>query len=194
VCSLPSPVTFGRSRVWKGNIKLLQSEVSAVSRVVIHPKYRSIGLGAKLVAETLSQAETSYVETTAVMAKYNPFFEKAGMQRIAESKPSEHVLNALNQLEGLGFDIALMGSASFNEQKINQTTAKHIIDILTELSQRDGSIRRRLASTKNIYPKHEEFAAKIACFGVSELAVALKRLSFCAQGKVYLFWKKQASV
>ena len=64
--------------------------------------------------------------------------------------------------------------------------------MLTELSQHDGSIRRRLASTKNIYPKHEEFTAKIsATQHVAELAVALKRLSFCAQSKVYLFWKKQ---
>jgi ABC-type ATPase with predicted acetyltransferase domain len=62
--------------------------MSTISRVIIHPKYRSIGLGAKLVAETLSQAGTVCVETVAVMAKYNLFFEKAGMQRIAESQPA----------------------------------------------------------------------------------------------------------
>ena len=193
VYSYPSPITFGRAKVWKGNIQQLQKEMSSISRVVIHPKYRSIGLGAKLIAETLSQAGTPYVETVAVMAKYNPFFEKAGMQRVAESEPSKYVLNALSKLERLGFDNALMGSPEFNQQKLAQTSARPIMDILTELSKHDGSIRRRLASTKNIYPRHEEFTAKITQLTTSELAVALKRLSFCAQSKVYLFWKKQAS-
>lgn len=190
VYSYPPPITFGRSKVWRGNIHQLQEEISAISRVVIHPKYRSIGLGAKLIAETLSQAGTPCVETVAVMAKYNPFFEKAGMQRIAESKPSKHILKALSQLEQLGFDNALMGSPGCNQQKLEQTGTRPIIDILTELSQHDGSIRRRLASTKNIYPKHEEFTAKIEQLSTSELAVVLKRLSFCAQSKVFLFWKK----
>jgi ABC-type ATPase with predicted acetyltransferase domain len=72
-------MSFGRSKVWKGSIKQLQAEMSIISRVIVHPKYRSIGLGEKIVKETLSQAETANVETVAVMAKYNPFFEKAGM-------------------------------------------------------------------------------------------------------------------
>ena len=127
------------------------------------------------------------------MAKYNPFFEKAGMQRIAESKPSMYVSHALEELEKLGLDTSLMASTCYNEQKLRQSAVRPIVEILTELSQHDGSVRRRVACTKNIYPKHEEFTAKIAQLGTSELSVALKRLSFCAQSKVYLFWKKQAS-
>jgi len=38
----------------------------------------------KLVRETLAKAGTPYVEMPAVMAKYNPFAEKAGMRKIAE--------------------------------------------------------------------------------------------------------------
>ena len=191
VYSYPSPMTFGRSKVWKGNFQQLQNEISIVSRVVIHPKYRSIRLGAKLIAETLNQTGTPQVEAVAVMAKYNPFFEKAGMQKIAESKPNVHVLNALSRLVQLGFDTALMGSPSYTEQKLEQTGTKPIIDLLTDLSLHEGSVRRRLVSIKNIYPKHDEFALKLNELGVVELAVVLKRLSFCAQSKVYLFWRKQ---
>jgi ABC-type transport system involved in cytochrome c biogenesis ATPase subunit len=191
VYSYPSPMTFGRSKVWKGNFQQLQNEISIVSRVVIHPKYRSIGLGAKLISETLNQTETQQVEAVAVMAKYNPFFEKAGMQKIAESKPSVHVLDVLSRLEQLGFDTALMGSPSYNQQKLEQTGTKPIIELLIELSLHEGNVRRRLVSIKNIYPKHEEFALKISELGVVELAEVLKRLSFCAQSKVYLFWRKQ---
>ena len=144
VYSYPSPVTFGRSKVWKGNIQQLQREVSTISRVIVHPKYRSIGLGAKLVAETLAQAGTPCVETVAVMAKYNPFFEKAGMKRVAESKPSTHVLCALEKLEQLGFDTALLAGTSYTEQKIQTIGTKPIQTILEILSQHDGSVRRRL--------------------------------------------------
>jgi hypothetical protein len=79
VYSYPSSICFGRSKVWKGDFKKLQREMSLISRVVVHPKYRSIGLGVKIVKETLARAGTPYVEALAVMAKYNPFFEKAGM-------------------------------------------------------------------------------------------------------------------
>jgi GNAT superfamily N-acetyltransferase len=188
VYSYPSPVSFGRSKVWKGNIKQLQNEMSLISRVIVHPKYRSIGLGASLIAKTLPFAGTPYIETVAVMAKYNPFFEKAGMMRIAESKTSIHLTNALSQLETLGFDTALLAATTITEQKIHATGTKPIVHILTELSKHDGSIRRRLANLKNVYPKHEEFTEKISQLNATELAKVLKKLSFCAQSKVYLFW------
>jgi hypothetical protein len=40
------------------------------------------------------------------------------------------------------------------------------------------------------YPTHEEFVKKIRGFSDEGLAKALKTLSFLAQTKVYLFWKK----
>lgn len=53
-----------------------------ISRVVLHPTYRALGLGARLVRETLARVERKYVETMAVMARFNPFFAKAGMTRV----------------------------------------------------------------------------------------------------------------
>ena len=188
----PSPMCFGRKQVWRGNMQQLQHDISVVSRVVIHPKYRSIGLGEKLVKDTLLFAGTPYVEAVAVMAKYNPFFEKAGMQKVAESKPNKTVIEALANLEKLGFDCTLMGSATYNQKRIAQTGSQPIIDILTELSEHNSGIRRRLANTTNPYPKHQEFTQKIANSTQTELAEALKRLSFANQTKTYLFWKKTA--
>jgi ABC-type transport system involved in cytochrome c biogenesis ATPase subunit len=185
----PPPMSFGRSKVWKGNIAQLQREVSVISRVIIHPKYRSIGLGEKLVKDTLLFAGTPYVEAVAVMAKYNPFFEKAGLQKIAESTPRQTILDALSQLEKLGFDAALMGSTNYNEQKTAKTGIQPVIAVLTDLSQHDGSIRRRIAPTKNLYPRHEQFAEKIKTFTPAQLAAALKTLSFASQTKTYLFWQ-----
>jgi len=88
VCGYPPSASFGRRLVLpKISMKKLNERLSVISRVVVHPKYRTIGLGSKLVHDTLSLAGTEYVEMSAVMAKYNPFAEKAGMKKIAEQAP-----------------------------------------------------------------------------------------------------------
>jgi len=192
VYSFPSPVTFGRSKVWKGNLQQLQKEVSTISRVVVHPKYRSIGLGVKLVRETLCEAGTTCVEAVAVMARYNPFFEIAGMRKIAESKPNVHVTAALEKFEMLGFDVSLLSGLSYGECVVSEVGRDPILNVLEELSLKDGGVRRRLVSLRNVYPKHGEFMAKLVELDVAGLAKALKRLSFLSQTKVYLFWCKNS--
>jgi uncharacterized Fe-S radical SAM superfamily protein PflX len=62
-------------------------------------------------------AGTPNVETLAVMAKYNPFFEKAGMRKIAESKPNKHLLEAIEKLHKLGFEPEMLASQKYNLEK-----------------------------------------------------------------------------
>jgi len=157
--------------------------------VIIHPKYRTIGLGVKLIKETLAKAGTPYVETLAVMAKYNPFFEKAGMQKIAESKPNKNVIKAIEQLHALGFNPIMLGSTNYNTQKIFSVGKDRVIHILEELSKKEGALRKRLASHNSVYMKHREFMNKVNKLDEKDLAKVLKRLSFLAQTKAYLFWK-----
>jgi len=69
----------------------LNEKLTIINRVVVHPKYRSMGLGAKLIRDTLPLTGTPYVEMVAVMAKYNPFGEKAGnllYRGATQAKPS----------------------------------------------------------------------------------------------------------
>ncbi len=176
-------------KVWKGNHTQLQKEVSTITRVVIHPKYRTIGLGAKIVKETLPLAGTPYVETLAVMAKYNPFFEKAGMQKIAENKPNKHLLKAIEKLQKLGFEPKMLSSQKHNLEKIVKADRRKIVKILVELSKKGAIPRKRILSSKQAYPSHEEFAAKAKKIDAIELAAALKKLSFW-RTKIYLFWKR----
>jgi ABC-type ATPase with predicted acetyltransferase domain len=191
IYSYPTPMCFGRTQAWKGNLKQLQQQISTISRVIIHPKYRSIGLGANLVAETLPQAGTPYVEAVAVMARYNPFFEKAGMQRITESKPNPHITKALEQLAALGFDTALLAGTQYAQHAISEAGKETVTAILENLSKHNASTRRRLIGMRNVYPKHQEFTAKLHELDTADMAKALKRLSFMAQTKVYLFWSKK---
>jgi len=188
VYSYPPPTTFGRSKVWKGNFHKLQREINTINRVVVHPKYRTIGLGVKLVKETLAKAGTPYVETLAVMAKYNPFFEKSGMQKIMENKPNPKVLRAIEQLHALGFNPVMLGSVNYNERNIRRIGKDKVVQILEELSIKEGTLRKRLMSLSKVYPTHQEFMAKIERLDGKSLSEVLKRLSFLAQTKVYLFW------
>src|SRR5208337_2205480 len=114
VYSYPPPSCYGRRLVLpRMSMGELNTQLSTINRVVIHPKYRSVGLGAKLIRETLPLAGTPYVELIAVMAKYSPFAEKAGMQKIAEQQSVESVSDVSKMLSGLGFDLQLLGSERY---------------------------------------------------------------------------------
>jgi GNAT superfamily N-acetyltransferase len=108
VYSYPPPAFYGRRLVLpRMTIQEMNKQLSIINRVVVHPKYRTIGLGAKLIRETLHLASTPYVEMIAVMAKYNPFAEKAGMRKIAEQQSVEHVSEVSKVPSKLGFDLHL---------------------------------------------------------------------------------------
>lgn len=128
------------------------------------------------------------METLAVMAKYNPFFEKSGMQKIIESKPNPNALKAIERLHALGFNPVMLGSVNYNERNIRRIGKDKVVQILEELSIKEGTLRKRLMSLPKVYPTHQEFMAKIERLEGKSLAEVLKRLSFLAQTNVYLFW------
>lgn len=59
---------------------LLNAEVEAISRVIVHPVYRGCGLAGRLIRHALMHAETPMVEALAAMGAVHPLFEKAGMK------------------------------------------------------------------------------------------------------------------
>lgn len=65
--------------------------------MIIHPKFRGIGLGAFLVRETMSRVDVRVIEALAVMAKYNPFFEKAGMIRVNYRRDESSIENKISE-------------------------------------------------------------------------------------------------
>lgn len=99
-------------------LSLLNKEVATIKRVVVDPRFRGVGLGVHIVKEYLSNwATRRLVETSAVMAKYNPFFEKAGMKPIPAIRSNDKVEQ---KLEKLGFIISKMRSLSYNQKMIEK--------------------------------------------------------------------------
>jgi len=64
-------------------LAMLNAHVRRISRVIVEPRYRGLGLGAMLVRDTLGQVGAAMVEATAVMGAVHPFFERAGMRAFA---------------------------------------------------------------------------------------------------------------
>jgi hypothetical protein len=62
-------------------LKLINKNIRTISRVIIEPRFRSLGLAARLVKETMPIMNVPFVEALAVMGRISPFFEKAGMTR-----------------------------------------------------------------------------------------------------------------
>ena len=59
---------------------LINANIRRISRVVIEPRFRGLGLASRLVRETMPLVNVPIVEALAVMGWVNPFFERAGMK------------------------------------------------------------------------------------------------------------------
>ena len=84
------------------------------------PNIAQLALGAKLIHETLPMAGTPFVELIAVMPKYSPFAEKAGMTKVAEQISVKSVSKLSQLLVSLGFDLQFLGSKHY--VKVNLRT------------------------------------------------------------------------
>lgn len=131
---------------------------------------------------------------SAVMAKYNPFFERAGMQKIIESPPSKQALNVAKILQSLGFNIVLLRSPEYVKRKLSVLKPE-------ELNQ------LRKAFAENKHPRFmKEFFSHLPygrgnlyakAMETADLDKFVKLIGVCGmmlQAKVYLFWKNEAAV
>jgi len=186
----PGMTVAGRLKVLpKMSVKDLNQKLSVIMLVVVHPKYRTIGLGQRLVRETLPLVDTPYVETIAVMAKYNPFFQRAGMQKIMEQSPPKHALAIRDVLSNLGFNIVLLGSQKYVLNKLRSLSDEQVLEI-------------RHAFMKNVhvrflkeffyhepYGKRELYRQRVETATLEKFAKLIQVTALLLQTKVYLFWK-----
>jgi len=191
VYSYPPPMCFGRRQALGRVAPLpeLNKDLVWISRVVLHPKYRTIGLGTLLVKETLPLIDRRYVETIAVMAKYNPFFEKAGMTKIAERKSHKSILKAVEKLEKLGFNPVFLASKQMNLQTLEGMNTKQIAQVKQVLLSVSNFYYKRLGAKGQMFPKRTDFEKALKSVTLHKLAQMLSALSVLNQTKMYLFWK-----
>jgi hypothetical protein len=100
VYSMPSPVLEMRNvatnHFFAGldrstQLALVNQNVRRISRVIIEPRFRGLGLASRLVRETMPRLNIPIIEAVAVMGLVNPFLEKAGMTACPARQPARTV-------------------------------------------------------------------------------------------------------
>jgi ABC-type ATPase with predicted acetyltransferase domain len=61
-------------------LAFVNERVRTISRVIVHPQFRGVGVASGLVRRVCEECPTRWVEAFAVMGRVNPFFVKAGMR------------------------------------------------------------------------------------------------------------------
>ncbi len=91
-------------------LALVNENIRCISRVIVEPRFRSLGLASRLVRETMPQVNVPIVEAMAVMGLVNPFFEKAGMQPFTAPLP-ERCAELIEALSLVGIEQHLIDPA-----------------------------------------------------------------------------------
>jgi ABC-type transport system involved in cytochrome c biogenesis ATPase subunit/GNAT superfamily N-acetyltransferase len=191
VYGYPASAAYGRRLVLpKMSMHELNQKLSVISRVVVHPKYRTVGLGVKLVKDTLPLAGTDYVEMSAVMAKYNPFAEKAGMKKIVEQHPPKEAKKIIDVLESLGFNIQLLGSANYISKTLLALNEEGVAKIREALAAQRHPRFLKTFSNNLPFGTRDAYRMEIGSASLDKLAGLVKICGFLMQTKVYLFWQK----
>lgn len=124
---------------YRGSIKYksvtdsINADIVRLSRVIIHPKFRGVGLAVKLVKETLPKTGKKVVEALAAMAKYNPFLEKAGMKKVGLVGLNESQKKVHKTIEKLGGIPAMMNSPTHRKDFIESLKEKQVKDLTDAL-------------------------------------------------------------
>ena len=119
-----------------------------------------------------------------MMARYNPFAEHAGMKKICESQPDKSILEAVAELEKLGWIPFMLAVPRYNKRMLKG----QVEDVKAILNNFTYPYIRRIAG------QHGSFSSKdyrewLKQADKEDLARALRRLAQLNQTKVYLFWR-----
>jgi GNAT superfamily N-acetyltransferase len=193
VYSYPPPACYGRRLVLpRMTMQEMNRHLSTINRVVIHPKYRTVGLGARLIRETLPLAGTPYVELIAVMAKYSPFAEKAGMHKVAEQQSVETVSKISKMLLELGFDMHLLGSERYIKATLETLTSAQLSKVRAAFVKNSHPRFKKefVSSRHQPFGKTSDYIKGIENADSEKLARLIKIVGILLQTKVYLFWSQ----
>lgn len=70
----------------------LNRHLRTISRVIVHPQFRGIGLSTDIIRFLIRQSPTRHVEAISRLALHHPLFEKAGMKCLSRSDTSAYFL------------------------------------------------------------------------------------------------------
>ncbi|UCD44824.1 MAG: hypothetical protein JSV27_12055 [Candidatus Bathyarchaeota archaeon] len=127
------------------------------SRVIFHPKYRTVGLGSRLVRESVRVQGCSHVEMIAVMAQYNPFAERAGMTLVQITEPHRSIVQAIENLKIMGFNPVKMTLQKYSQEFLRRLDREQLRFLRQILLAVNTVYYKRLSRVGKPYVKWTEF-------------------------------------
>lgn len=112
VYSIPTPRLEIRSLVMNNffigfdkntQLGLINKNIRCISRLIIEPRFRGLGLASRLVQQTMPLMNVPIIEAVATMGWINPFLEKAGMTPYT-SKPPQRFVRFIEALSIVGIE------------------------------------------------------------------------------------------
>jgi len=119
-------------------LTIINKNIRCINRVIIEPRFRSIGLASLIVRETMELMDVAIIEALAVMGHVNGFFEKAGMTAY-KAGPCERSVRLIEAFSFVGIEDNELIDASTVEQKLNNLS-KEMSEFI------EGQIRRFMQS------------------------------------------------
>lgn len=118
----------------KPRSQLLNEEIRCISRVIVDPRCRGMGLAVRLVKHALATATTRYTEALAIMGRVSPFFDRAGMTPYERPAlpPEERAIAALRFAGIEPHELALPSTV---EQRIEVLPEQHRRLLTRELTR-----------------------------------------------------------
>ncbi len=97
-CSRERNLVFGLSdKPYREKLLFANANLRTISRVIVHPTFRSAGLAAGIVKRLCEHCPTRFVEAMAKMGRVHPLFERAGMMRFTPAEPDRPVYFCLDR-------------------------------------------------------------------------------------------------
>lgn len=143
---------------------IINSEIELISRVVIHPTFRGIGLAVRLVASTLVLRKCRYVEMSAAMGSVNPFAERAGMKAY-KTQVNDRTSRVIGALAAIGATEDQIGNPTAMMALLDSLPEKSRAMIVSELTKYDAGwqmIRAGAFGTSRVEPNLQRALKRIA--------------------------------
>lgn len=124
-------------------MQLINRSVRCISRVIIDPRFRGLGLASRLVGETIEFEPFPLIEAMAVMGHVNPFFVKAGMNKceMGLTALAQSLANAIEYV-GIKKEYWIDAELVFNEiEKLQPDLKGYILKLFDRFMQGFGKRR-----------------------------------------------------
>lgn len=124
--------------------RALNARLRVISRVVIDPRYRGLGLATALVSAYLRRPVTTRTEALAAMGSLCPFFDRAGMRRVP-IPPSRRDQRLAHDLAALGIDPLRLAAPWALPARLRRS--RRLARAIRRWAAGSAATRRRAAST-----------------------------------------------